>query len=101
MNPQVNQLLQPVVAAYQERMAGYKKSFETAQALLKKAGSEYTKIVQQVHENELVKKVILQNNFRNLTFWKIMLKYTNKLDLHSSLRQKKTLLRTLIVELNF
>lgn len=59
---QMNQILRPLIEGYQERMQSYKKKFDALQALSKKVGTEYTQLVQKVHENELVKKV---KNIRN------------------------------------
>jgi hypothetical protein len=55
---QINPLVQPLIAGYQERAQKETAELQALQGLSKKFGVEYTKLVQQVHENEIVKRVV-------------------------------------------
>ena len=57
----MNPLVQPLVAGYQERAQKETAEMQALQGLAKKLGAEYTKFVQQVHENEIVKRVQFLN----------------------------------------
>ena len=51
-------MVQPLIAGYKERAEKETNEIQTLQTLSKKLGTEFTKIVQQVHENEIVKRVV-------------------------------------------
>ena len=44
--PQMNPMLQPVLMAYQEKMNGYKQEFEATQNMLKRTGTDFSKVMQ-------------------------------------------------------
>lgn len=54
---QINPLVQPLVLGYQERAQKQNQEFQALQAHSKKLAVEFQKVVQQHHENEIVKKV--------------------------------------------
>ncbi len=54
---QINPLVQPLILGYQERAQKQNQEFQALQAHSKKLAVEYQKVVQQNHENEIVKKV--------------------------------------------
>lgn len=62
---QINPMVQPLLAGYQERAQKETAEAQALQALSKKLGAEYTKLVQQVHENEIVKRVGLTDFLGN------------------------------------
>lgn len=50
-------MVQPLIAGYQERAQKDTNELKLLQELSKKLGGEYTTLVQQVHENDIVKRV--------------------------------------------
>lgn len=50
-------MVQPLIAGYQERAQKETNEIQLLQGLAKKLGGEYTTLVQQVHENDIVKRV--------------------------------------------
>jgi hypothetical protein len=56
-NQQMNPLIQPLVAGFKERVEKEQAGLQALQAISKKIGTEYTRLVQQVNENDIVKKV--------------------------------------------
>ena len=53
----MNPLVQPLILGYQERAQKQQQELQVLQAHAKKLTNEYSKVVQQLHENEIVKKV--------------------------------------------